>query len=153
MILSTVYTNVQFWIFAVCTAVMLIMTGSLYWLSFVSTTQRERGGHRCSYVGLVPERRNVRMFLEYLNYVVHFLQIDQERKTQKIAHKQKQDNQRSMQLRYNFLITSGIYTLRGILAQKRRVATSLADFLNSLLTPGALSRRALTGIPHFLVQC
>ena len=43
------------------------------------------------------------MFLEYLNYVVHFLQIDQERKTQKIAHKQKQDNQRSMQLRYIFL--------------------------------------------------
>ena len=92
------------------------------------------------------------MFLEYLNYVVYFLQIDQERKTQKIAHKQKQDNQRSMQLRYIFLKPVG-YTLRGILAQKRRVATSLADFLNSLLTPGALSRRALTSIPHYLVQC
>ena len=37
--------------------------------------------------------RNARMFLEYLNYVVHFLLIAQERKTQKITKKQKQDFQ------------------------------------------------------------
>ena len=37
------YTNARFGIFAICTTVMLIMTGSLYWLSFVSTRHREAG--------------------------------------------------------------------------------------------------------------
>ena len=54
-------------------------------LAFFCEYYTHRGRHRCSYVGLVPLRRNVRMFLEYLNYVVHFLPIAQERKTQKIA--------------------------------------------------------------------
>ena len=52
-------------------------------LAFFCEYKTQRGRHRCSYVGLVPVGRNVRMFLEYLNYVVHVLPIAQERKTHK----------------------------------------------------------------------
>ena len=56
-------------------------------LAFFCEYKTQRGRHRCSYVGLVPVGRNVRMFLEYLNYVVHVLPIAQERKTHQIAQK------------------------------------------------------------------
>ena len=56
-------------------------------MAFFCEYKTQRGRHRCSYVGLVPVGRNVRMFLEYLNYVVHVLPIAQERKTHKIAQK------------------------------------------------------------------
>lgn len=69
----------------------IVCTGT--W-EYIKHTRRQAQAQVLIYRACSTAGRNARMFLEYLNYVVHFLLIAQERKTQKIAQKQKQDNQR-----------------------------------------------------------